>query len=120
MVTEMLEVVKAQVEPQMPVVPTRLGKHARDSYRIDVTSRAVKTSGKLWGAVQAYWREYGTRGRFRKGGKATAGMARAASYAINVGTGGQSPRPITQRALAGVKRIISFYYGGMAKWYRYP
>lgn len=123
MVGEMLEYVKAEVEPQMPVVPTRLGRHARDSYRITVSSGRLKTTGRLWGAVQAYWREYGTLGRFHKRGssnKVAASMARAASYAINVGTGGEAPRPITQHALAGVKKFIAFYYGGLAKWYRLP
>ena len=119
MVTSMLEYVKAEVQPEMPVVPTRLPQHARDSYRIDVSSGPVKTTGKLWGAVQAYWREYGTLGRFHKGGRATAGMARAAVYAVTVGTGGEPARPITRHALAGARKWITFYYGAnKASWWR--
>jgi hypothetical protein len=114
LVMSMLEFIKAEVQPQMPQGPGHFGYHARDKYRIDVSSAAVKTTGKLWGAVEAYWREYGTLGRFKKGSyaKATASNARAALYAATRGTGGESPRPITHQALLAARRFINFYYNG--------
>ncbi len=121
LVTSMLEFIKAEAQPQMPVVPTHLrGPHARDSYRIDVSSSAVKTTGKLWNVVQAYWREYGTLGRYKKGslGKATASNAKAALYAVTVGTGGEPPRPITHKALLAARKFIDFQYNGLATWWR--
>ncbi len=122
LVTDMLEFIKAEVQPEMPLGPGHFGYHARDTYRIDVGTDVVslKTTGKLWGAVEAYWREYGTLGRYKKGAysKANASNARAALYASTVGAGGETPRPITTKALAGARKFIAFYYGGMANWWR--
>lgn len=117
MVSEMLGYIKEAVEPQMPLGPAHFGYHARDSYKIRVRSFRSRTIGLLKGAAQAYWREFGTLGRFRKGGAATASMARAALYASTVGPGGEPPRPITHHALAGVRKYITLHYGGAAKWW---
>jgi hypothetical protein len=118
--TSMLEFIKAEVQPEMPLGPGHFGQHARDSYRIDVSSSALKTIGKLWAAVEAYWREFGTLGRYKKGAysKPTLGNARAALYAVTVGTGGEPPRPITHKALAGARKFIDFTYNGLATWWR--
>lgn len=115
-VTTALEYVKAEVQPQMPLGPGHFGVHARDSYTIEVKSGPIETRGVLKAAVEAYWREFGTLGRFRKGRKASAGMARAAQYAVTVGAGGERSRPITQKALAGVNKFILFYYGRGQWW----
>lgn len=117
--TSMLEFVKAEVVPEMPIGPGHFGDHARFSFKIEVKSAGIKTWGVLKGAVQAFWREFGTLGRYRRGGLATAGMAKAALYAATVGTGGEPPRPIAHKALAGARKFIEFYYGSQkAYWWR--
>lgn len=121
LVTSMLQFVKAEVQPEMPLGPGHFGYHARDSYRIDVGSGGIKTTGKLWGAIEAYWREYGTKGRSRKLGRAlglNVGESRAAFSAGALGGGGEPARPITHKALASANKFIKFYYGGAAEWWK--
>jgi hypothetical protein len=113
MATEMLNAVKAEIEPGTPLGPGHFGGiHLRDSYRVEVTSRGIGTIGRLMVPPQGYWREFGTKGG-RKGAKAR--FLKGVSFA---GTGGGERAGLfATHALAGVRRMISFYYG-KGQWWR--
>ncbi len=121
LVTSMLEFIKDEVVPEMPTGPGHFGYHARDTFTIDVKTNTagVTTTGVLKAATQAYWREFGTLGRYKKGAysKPTLGNARAALHAVTVGTGGEPPRPIVHKAYLGARKFIDFYYNGLATWW---
>ena len=89
----LLKEVKGVVYANTPVGPGHFGYHGRDTLRVDVSSKRVKTTGKLMAAVQLGWRERGTKR-------------------------GERARWTAKRALAVVKRYVSFYYGGMGKFWR--
>lgn len=125
MIGSMLAYIKPEVEAATPSGPGHFGYHLRDSYKTDVKSTGVKSIGVLKSPPTGYWLEFGTLGSFRKGGAATASMARAAfagatgrSYS-GLATGrGEAPRMLAHHALTGIKKFITFYYGGLASWYR--
>jgi hypothetical protein len=121
LVNSMLEFIKVEVVPQIPIGPGHFGYHARDTFTTDVKTNAagITTTGVLKAAAQAYWREFGTLGRYKKGAysKPTLGNARAALYAATVGTGGEPPRPIVHTAYLGARKFIDFYYNGLATWW---
>ena len=125
MVGSMLAYIKPEVVSQTRVGPGHFEYHLRDRYSTNVRSVGVKTIGVLKSPPQGYWLEFGTLGNFRKGGAATASMARAAFAGVTgrsysgQGIGmGESPRMLAHHALTGINKFIKFYYGGLAKWYR--
>jgi hypothetical protein len=93
MVTAMLKEIKPIVVAQTPLGPGHFGYHLRDRYSTDVKSEGIKTSGVLKAVMQGFWREFGT----KRGERAFMTAHKAASL---------------------VKRFITFYYGGMANWWR--
>lgn len=118
----MLEMVKAEVVPQIPIGPGHFGYHARDTFRIELRQGAgqlgTKVTGLLKAAVEAYWREFGTGLRYRGH---TARLRKQAAVRIMTGTTGGEPAHLTAtHALAGIKKYIKLYYGGMARWWHAP
>lgn len=114
MVTEMAEGVRAEITPGTPEGPGHFGVHLRDSYRVEVSSTGPQTSGKLWAAVQGYWREFGTRGRY----KGRHDLRRAYLAAIGgFGGGGEKAGLYATKALNQMRRMIYQYYG-RAQWWR--
>jgi len=118
MVTEMLEMVKVEILPGTPEGPGHFGYHLRDTYRIEVSSQGVKTTGKLKAAVQGYWREFGTQGRFKGRGRAAGRLqaVRIMTGAVLAG-GGEKAGLFATKALSQARRLIRFYYG-KAQWWR--
>lgn len=98
--TAMLEFAKPIVAAETPWGPGHFGYHGRDTLRIEVKSVELKTIGKLLGAVQLYWRERGTQ---------ASAMGR---------NWGEKPRWTAKKAINKTRRFISFYYNGMANWWR--
>lgn len=90
---DLLKEVKGIVYVQTPLGPGHFGYHGRDTLGIKVSSKGMKTTGRLTAAVQLGWRERGT-------------------------SRGERPRYTAKKALAYIKRFISAYYGGMANWWR--
>lgn len=119
MVTEMLNVIKPTVAAETPTGPGHFGYHLKDSYTTEVKSAGIKTQGVLKSPPTGYWYEFGTLALFRKGGAATAGMARAAFHGF-VGHGGEPAHMLAHHALNGVRKMINTFYGGQAAWYRLP
>ncbi|SRR6266702_3358891 len=114
MVTQMLETVKAEIEPGTPLGPGHFGYHLRDTYRVMVASKGVSTSGSLKAAVQGYWREFGTKGRF----KSRRNRLRSYTAALGgFGSGGEKAGLFATRALGKVRGMIRLYYG-KAQWWR--
>lgn len=118
LVTSMLEVAKPIVADNTPVGPGHFGFHGRDSLRIEIYSSLKSTRGKLLGAAQMGWREFGTRGRSRKLGGAwlTVGQSKQVTAS---GLFGEGERAFltAHKAVNSTRRFISFYYGGMATWW---
>ncbi len=105
MVMQMLEAVRAEIQPTPGY---------RSSLRVEVTSSGVKTIGKLWGAARAYWRAFGTRGRFR--GRSNRRRAYAAAIGA-FGGGGERADLLPVKAMNRVRAFLRFYYG-KAQWWR--
>jgi len=121
MTKEMLEYVKAEVVPQIPLGPGHFGDHGRDTLKVVISGLGVaggqlgtKVIGVLTAAPDVYWREFGTGLRYR-GPKRKRFSVRVMTGAA--GTGGEAPRLMATHALAGIKKFINFYYGGLAKWW---
>ena len=89
----LLKEVSAVVAVDTPLGPGHFGYHGRDTLRVEVKSRGAKTIGQLKAAVQLGWRERGT-------------------------SRGEKAHFTAKKALAAIKRYISFYYGGMTKWWK--
>src|SRR6267142_6442780 len=118
LVTSVLEMVKPVEIAETPLGPGHFGYHGRDTVRIDIKSKGIKTVGELKAAVQLYWREYGTRGRFKGPKKARLRHdIRIMTGGLSAG-GGERAFLVAHKALAGAKRFIGFYYNGMANWWR--
>ena len=83
-----------------------------------MTSSGVRTTGRLRGAIQLYWREYGTRAGFRGGKAKLSARQSKLARAFSVGNGGEPAFLTAHKALGGYKRYINFWYGGLAKWWR--
>jgi len=97
-----------------PLGPGHFGYHLRDSFKTDVSSRGVYTTGVLKSPATGYWREYGTKGHFRNRKSAL----RAYTAAIGgSGEGGERAFLTAHHALTGIKKFIRFYYGA-AQWWR--
>ena len=121
MVKEMLGYVKAQVEPQIPIGPGHFGYHGRDTLKVVVQGQGpaggqlgTKVVGFLKSAVDVYWREFGTGMRYRGPHRKEAAVRIMTGQ---VGTGGEKAYKTATKALAGIKKFINFYYGGLAKWW---
>ncbi len=107
-----LEEVAAVVKAGTPLGPGHFGYHGRDTVKVVVTTNGLKVTGKVMAAIQLYWREYGTRGRFRKGGS----LARYVRVATQ-GQGGEPAFMTAHKAATGIKRFANFYYGSLAAWF---
>lgn len=121
MVKEMLDMVKAEVTPQIPIGPGHFGYHGRNTLKVVVQAQGpaggqfgTKVVGLLKAAVEVYWREFGTGMRYRGPKRKAFGVRIMTGSA---GTGGEKPRLMATHALAGIKKFIAFYYGGLAKWW---
>lgn len=115
MLTQMLEMVKTEIEPDSPAYlpgPRGGGVH------VEASSSGVKTTGSLLAAPKGYWREFGTRGRFRGASASVRGyIASLVRQGASVGGGGEAAGLYAVHALAGVRKFINFYYG-KAQWWR--
>ncbi len=112
MARTMLDEVKSVTVAATPEGPGHFGYHGRDTIHVTITTSGIKTTAKLLAAMQIYWREYGTRGRFRKG-KALDRYMRA----VQQGGSGEPALMVANKALNFTKRFIKFYYNGMANWW---
>lgn len=117
LVSSMLLNIKPIVEADTPLGPGHFGYHLRYSYKTDIKAEGVRTIGVLKSPPQGYWREFGTMAGFRKGGAASAAMARAAYRAV-FSTGGEPARMTAHKAANATRRFITAYYGGLANWWR--
>lgn len=119
LITEMLNLVKPTVIAQTPLGPGHFGYHLRDSYLTEVKSEGVVSSGVLKAPAQGYWREYGTRGGFHRSGT-TAGYAFAFERMNKLAHpgDGEPAGMFAHKALAGVRKMISLFYGGQAAWWK--
>ncbi len=104
-----MDEVKGVVVAATPEGPGHFGYHGRDTVRVEITSAGWKTTAKLKGAMQIYWREYGTRGHFRKGNTIKRYMRLAQQ-----GEGGEPAFMVAHKAMGFAKRFVAFYYG---KWW---
>lgn len=115
-----LETIKPMVEANTPSGPAHFGYHGRDTLRIEVSSRGTMTTAKLLGAMQMFWREYGTRGRSRKLGGAlglSVGELNKAFGQGALGGGGERAFMTAHKAGNAARQIIRFYYGSMKAWW---
>ncbi len=109
MVEQMLEMVKAEIEP----VPGY-----RSSLSIEVTQMAMRSSGRLHVAMRGYWREFGTYGSFLGGSKALRGYLKALRRHGATSSGsGEAAGQYATKALSKVRGVIRLYYG-KAQWWR--
>ncbi len=118
-VTATLNATKAEVQSTTPTGPGHFGYHLKDTYKVGVSNRGWTVTGKLTGAVQGYWREFGTKGRSR-------GMARGLSLSVGqlskaykqgaVGGGGEKAGMYAHKALAGFRHLIREFYAGSPWW----
>jgi hypothetical protein len=96
MTREMLEQVKAEVAPQIPLGPGHFGYHTRDTLVVDVKAGSgqlgTKVTGVLKAAMPAYWREKGTKR-------------------------GEEAHWTARNALRAVRKVIDFYYGKSGWWH---
>jgi len=113
MVNTMLTAVRDEITPGTPVGPGHFGVHLKDSYKVEIHSEGVKTTGKLKAAVQGYWREFGTKGRYRGRTKALRALART----VGSGLGGEKAGLYATHAMNGMRKFLRFYYG-KAQWWR--
>jgi hypothetical protein len=121
MTREMLTHIKAEVQPQVPIGPGHFGYHGRDTLKVVVQAAGpsggqlgTKVYGLLKAASDVYWREFGTGMRYRGPKRKAMGVRIMTGQA---GTGGEPARLMATHALAGIKKFINFYYGGLAKWW---
>lgn len=114
LVEAMLNEVKLAEVSQTPEGPGHFGYHGRDTVRVQITTKGAETMGRLVGAVQLFWREYGTRGRFRNKRNKLRSYVAAIGGA---GGGGERAYMVANRALSFTKRFIKAYYGGTANWW---
>lgn len=117
MTNAVMELAKGTVRIATPLGPGHFGYHGRDTLKVDVSQKGLRTVGKLSGAIQMYWREYGTRGYFR-GGKAKTRLTARQSRSAGAFLGGEPAFYTAHKALSGFKSIVRFYYGSVALWWR--
>lgn len=121
LVQSMLNTIKPLVVAQTPLGPGHFGYHLRDTYVTDVKSVGIKTTGVLKAPAQGYWREFGTKGRSRKMGRAiglSVGQLSKAFSAGALGGGGERAYMTAHKSLSKARALIKFYYGGMAEWWK--
>lgn len=118
LITEMLAVIKPTVIAETPLGPGHFGYHLRESYVTEVTSKEVVSEGVLKAPMTGYWREYGTRGGFRKRGT-LPGYSFAFEKAAGLAHpgGGERAGMYAHKALAAVRKLIDVFYGGAASWW---
>lgn len=120
MVKAMGEWVKVETEAVTPEGPGHFGYHLRDTFQVKMSNRGWSVHGQLTSAVQGYWREYGTKGRSRKLGKALGLGVRESSVAYmqgGLGGGGERAFMPAHKALTGARRLIRAFYS-KALWWR--
>lgn len=116
LVTSMLEFVKAGEEAAVPFGPAHFGYHGRDTVRIEVKSAGRETTGKLLGAAQLFWREYGTGSHGRRHGKVRLSAREAATAGAMIG-GGERAFMTAHKAYSQSRAIIRLFYGNMKTWW---
>ncbi len=115
MTNAVMSLAKGTVYLATPLGPGHFGYHGRDTLKVEVHQKGLRTVGKLSGAIQLYWREYGTRGHFR-GGKAK--LTQRQSRSAGAFLGGEPATMTAHKAVAGFKSVVRFYYGSVALWWR--
>jgi len=112
----LLEQAKAVTASATPLGPAHFGYHGRDTLKVTVHQVGNKTTGEIRGAIQMYWREFGTRGSFRgrSGRKLTARQSKLAH--VFAGGGGEPAFYTAHKAMGGIKRMVAFYYGWRSWW----
>ena len=126
MVTAALEEVRAVVASETPIGPGHFGYHLKNSFKVEVSSKGLKTSGALKAPPTGYWREFGTLDRFRRANLGIALRLGATSLTnresslggIFGGTGGERAFMTAHKAGTAVKKFIKVYYGSMSAWWR--
>lgn len=117
LVTAMLELVKGAEVSGTPIGPGHFGYHGRDTVRVTVIAQGGHTVlGQLRGAVQLYWREYGTGIRYR--GKGRSKLKQGTGIMTGSITGGEQAFMVANKALNAARRLIRVAYGGMAVWWK--
>jgi hypothetical protein len=117
MVTEMLKLTKEAVVAQTPLGPGRDG-HLREQYTTDVKSTGINTTGVLKAPPKGYWYEFGTGMRYRGRNKNSTSLFQAQlAYTRAFNTGGEPAHLLATHAVSSIKRVITAYYGGLAKWW---
>jgi len=118
MTQQMLEYVKAEYIPQIPVGPGHFGYHLRDRVSIHVRPSkgqlGTKVVGVLKTPMQGYWREFGTGARHRSRKRGGVGHVVFGTGAL--GSGGERAYMTAHKALAGVRKFIRVWYG-TARWW---
>lgn len=113
----MLAEIKATTAAATPIGPGHFGYHGRDTLRAQIQFVGeTGTHGVLYGAIQLYWREFGTRSHYRGKTKIRRYVAAVQGF-----TGGDDSEPAfmtAHKAAGGFKRIVKAYYGGLANWWR--
>lgn len=110
MVEAMLAYIKPQVVAETPYGPGHFGYHLRDRFTTDTRFVGTKTIGALKSPPTGYWREFGTMAHF----------AKHAKHYVSLWSGGHGERAFrtAHKALAGSRRLINAYYGGLLNWWR--
>lgn len=112
LVKSMLEFIKPIYVAAIPEGPGHFGYHLRDTVTTDTRFVGIKTIGVLKTPAQGYWREFGTLGSYTKG--------REVEHYVEAVQGHMGERAFmtAHKALSGARKFISFYYNGMAAWWR--
>ena len=119
MTTAMLDAAKAEVESTTPTGPGHFGYHLRDTYKVALSNKGWRITGKLTSAVQGYWREYGTKGRSRglaRGLGLSVGQLSKAYKQGSLGSGGEKAGMYGHRAVAATRRLIKEFYSHTLWW----
>lgn len=118
MIGAMLDWVKVEAIAATPLGPGHFGYHLKESFSTDIEERGLKTVGVLKSPPTGYWREFGTKGRFRRSALLTQGKGRSARLLESFGGQGERAFMTAHKALNGARRIIRNFYNGKALWWR--
>lgn len=112
MVEAMLAYIRPQVVADTPYGPGHFGYHLRDRFTTDTRFVGMKTIGALKSPPTGYFREFGTLSHFIK--------HHGKRFVAVFSSGGHGERAFhtAHKALAGSRRVINGYYGGLANWWR--
>jgi len=116
MVITILAQTKAATTAATPLGPGHFGYHLRNTFRTEIQSKGTGTVGKLLGAPQGYWREYGTGARYR-GPNRLRRYVGAVERASSISTGGERAFMTAHKAAGGFKGIVAAFYSGLARWW---